>query len=199
MKRLSFISILLTVSLTVFSAKKEVTNVGFAFSPASLSIESGDNVTFVIENMHNVIEVSQVTWNAGGNTALPGGFTLPFGGGELLPAQLPVGTHYYVCGPHADLGMKGIIIVGTATGIEVLPGQADISIFPNPAFDFIRVKAGNDFSGTQYSILDQHGIQMFSGKLESELTSVNISQLKNGVYLFQLEGQKRRTIKFIKK
>lgn len=198
MKRFTYISFLLMVSITAFGAKKEITNVGFTFNPADLTIESGDNVTFVLENMHNVIEVSKATWDANGNTAIPGGFTLPFGGGELLPVQLPVGTHYYVCGPHASSGMKGIIIVGIATGIEELPGQTDISIFPNPAIDFIKVMADNNISGTQYSILDQHGIQMFTGKIDSESTSINISQLKNGIYFFQLAGQKRRSFKFIK-
>lgn len=198
MKRFTFISGLLIYSLIGFSAQKEITNVGFTFSPASLTIEAGDNVTFVLEGIHNAIEVSQATWNVNGTTALPGGFSVPFGGGELLPAQLPVGTHYYVCAPHASLGMKGIIIVGTPTGIEESLGQIDISIFPNPAKDLITVKASNNLLGTQYFITDQHGRQMLTGKIDSETELINISQFNNGIYLFQLSGQKRRSIKLIK-
>jgi plastocyanin len=198
MKRFTFITILLMYSLIEISAKNEITNVGYTFSPESLSIAAGENVTFVLEDMHNVIEVSQATWNANGNTALPGGFTLPFGGGELLPAQLPVGTHYYVCGPHASSGMKGIIIVGTPTGIDESPGQVDISIFPNPAIDFITVKVSNNLIGTQYFLTDQNGSQMLTGKIDSETTSINISQFRNGIYLFQVTGQKRRSFKVVK-
>ena len=185
-------------SLIEISAKNENTNVGFTFSPASLTIAAGENVTFVLEGSHNVVEVSQATWNANGNTALPGGFTLPFGGGELLAAQLPVGTHYYVCGPHAGSGMKGVIIVGTPTGIEDIPGQMDVSIFPNPAFDLITVKASTKLLGAQYYLTDQNGSQMLTGKIDSETFSINISQLKKGIYLFRVEGQKRRSFKVIK-
>lgn len=198
MKRFTFISVLLIYSLTKLSAKNEITNVGFTFNPATLTIEAGDNVTFVLEAMHNVVEVSQATWNSNGNAALPGGFSLGFGGGELLPAQLTVGTHYYVCSPHASSGMKGVIIVGTPTGIENIPAQTDISIFPNPAIDLITVKASNNLIGTQYCFLDQNGNQMLTGKIESETISINIGQFKNGIYLFQIAGQKRRSFKVIK-
>lgn len=199
MKRLTFISVLLMYSLTGFSAKKEIANVGFTFNPATLNIEAGDNVTFVLEGIHNAVEVSQATWDANGTTPLPGGFSVPFGGGEVLPAQLPTGTHWYVCTNHvASNNMKGIIIVATPTGIEESPGQLDISIFPNPAIDLITVKASNNLLGTQYFITDQHGSQILTGKIDSETTSINISQFKNGIYLFQVEGQKRRSFKVIK-
>ena len=198
MKRFTFISGLLMYSLIGLSAQKEITNDGFSFSPASLTIEAGDNVTFVLEGIHNAVEVSQATWNANGTTALPGGFSVPFGGGELLPAQLSVGTHYYVCTPHAGLGMKGIIIVGTPTGIEESSGQIDISIFPNPAMDLITVKASNNLLGTQYFFTDQYGRQMLTGKIDSETELINISQFNNGIYIFQVAGQKRRSIKLIK-
>jgi plastocyanin len=198
MKRFSIIAVMLMYSLTEISAINEITNVGLTFSPASLTITSGENVTFVLESMHNVVEVSQATWNANGNTALPGGFSLPFGGGELLPAKLTVGTHYYVCNPHADLGMKGVIIVSTATGLEDIPGQTDISIFPNPAIDLITVRAGKYLLGAQYSLTDQYGRQMLVGKIDSETISINISQLNNGIYLLNVAGQKRRSLKVVK-
>ena len=198
MKRFTFFAVLLMYSLISFSAKKEITNTGFTFNPASLTIEPGDNVTFVLEIMHNAIEVSHATYDANGTTPLPGGFSVPFGGGELLPAQLPAGTHWYVCTTHAAIGMKGIIIVGTPTGIEESTGQTDISIFPNPAIDLITVKTSNSLLGTHYSITDPYGRQMVTGNIDNETISINISQFKNGVYLFQVAGQKRRSYKVIK-
>ena len=198
MKRYIFIAVLLMYSLIALSAKKEITNVGFTFNPANLTIEAGDNVTFLIDESHNVVEVSQATWNANGNTALPGGFSLPFGGGELLPSQLPVGTHYYVCGPHAASGMKGIIIVGTTTSIDDNSGQIDISIFPNPAMDLVTLKSSNKLLGYQYFISDQYGRQMLTGKIDSEVELINISQFNAGIYLLQVEGLKGRSLKLIK-
>ncbi|MBK7966307.1 MAG: hypothetical protein IPK10_14175 [Bacteroidetes bacterium] len=71
----------------------------------------GDTVTFSINGSHDAREVSQTTWNANSSAALLGGFQVPFGGGTLFPAQLGVGTHYYVCTNHISMGMKGTIIV----------------------------------------------------------------------------------------
>jgi plastocyanin len=198
MKRHSFIAVLLLFSLIAFGAKKEVTNVGSAFSPANLTIEIGDNVSFILESIHNAVEVSKATWDANGNTQLPGGFSVPFGGGEVLPAQLPAGTHYYVCTPHAGDGMKGIINVGTPTGIAESLGEPDISVFPNPAIDLITIKASNKLLGSQYYITNQHGRQMKTGKIDSETSSINMSQFNRGIYFFQVAGLKNRSIKVIK-
>jgi plastocyanin len=198
MKRFTFIAVMLMYSLTGFSAKKEITNVGLTFSPANITIEIGDNVSFVLETMHNAVEVSHVTWDANGTTPLPGGFSVPYGGGEVLPAQLPAGTHWYVCSTHGPSGMKGTIIVGTPTGIENSPEQRDISVFPNPATDLITVKAGADLSGTSYLITDQSGRQVLTGKIDSETILINISQFQNGIYYIMVADQKRRSLKVIK-
>jgi plastocyanin len=86
-----------------------VTNVGFAFSPDEITINAGDTVDFQIGGSHNVVEVSEGTWNADGTTS-NGGFSLPFGGG-MVTLDDP-GTYYYVCQPHVgSFGMKGKIIV----------------------------------------------------------------------------------------
>lgn len=95
-----------------------VVDAGFSFSPATLTINLGDTVVFAISPAHNVVEVTQTTWNSNGNTS-NGGFTLPFGGGTLVIGA--VGTYYYVCSPHASMGMKGqISVVQTAIGTGTL-------------------------------------------------------------------------------
>ncbi|WP_225154157.1 hypothetical protein, partial [Bradyrhizobium sp. NBAIM08] len=91
--------LLLTAGLTGFCTTWTITNFGFTFTPASITINPGDSVNFVIDSAHNAVEVSDTTWNANGNTALPGGFLTPFGGGLILATQLGTGTHYYVCYP----------------------------------------------------------------------------------------------------
>ncbi len=85
-----------------------IVDAGFTFSPAALTIAVGDTVNFTIGGAHNVVEVSFATWNANGNTS-NGGFQLPFGGGQLIFPN--AGTYYYVCSPHAGMGMKGQISV----------------------------------------------------------------------------------------
>ncbi len=112
--------LLLTICSLLFFQKSNasistITSSGLTFSPSSVTIASGDSVNFSISGSHNVLEVSFATWTTGGTTPLVGGFSRPFGGGLLTPATgLTVGTHYYVCTPHASSGMKGIIIVASA-------------------------------------------------------------------------------------
>jgi len=86
-----------------------VTNQGFDFSPDSFDVRPGDTVTWTLENIHNVVEVTEATYNANGNTPKAGGFSLPFGGGSFTFNT--AGTYFYVCSPHAFEGMRGKITV----------------------------------------------------------------------------------------
>lgn len=88
---------------------------GNNYTPATITINVGDDVNFAIAGSHNVVEISQATWNANGTTRLANGFTTPFGGGMVQAAKLGLGTHYYICDPHASSGMKGRIIVQNCT------------------------------------------------------------------------------------
>ena len=94
-----------------FSTTVTINNVSNSFSPSTVTITDGDSVKFLLTNAHDAREVNFTTYSTNGNTSLSGGFQTAFGGGTVLPAQLAVGAHYYVCTPHASIGMKGIIIV----------------------------------------------------------------------------------------
>ncbi len=86
-----------------------VTNAGFTFSPADITINAGDSVQWQLAGIHDVVEVTQQTWSANGNTPKAGGFSTSFGGGTVK-FDTP-GTYFYVCEPHASIGMKGKITV----------------------------------------------------------------------------------------
>ena len=121
-KCLLLLSILISTYYSGYSTVWIINNSGTNFVPASITINIGDSVNFIIANAHDAAEVSQSTWNANGNTLLPGGFKTPFGGGMVLPAQLGAGVHYYVCEPHAANGMKGTITVQNCT-VPLTPGS----------------------------------------------------------------------------
>jgi plastocyanin len=99
-----------------------ITNVSFSFNPVTLTVVAGDTIDFSVDAIHVPQEVSQATWNANGTTALPGGFSLPGGGGRVVLTT--VGTHYYVCVPHVLFGMKGTI---TVNPLVVLPGSLTVT------------------------------------------------------------------------
>ena len=188
---------LLSIGMRGFCTIWTITNSGTTFTPNAITITLGDSVNFNLANIHNVVEVSQSTWNTNGNTSLSG-FSTPYGGGLVLPVQLTVGTHYYVCSPHASIGMKGIIIVQNSTGIIENHIQSNISIYPNPTSNLITIKSFSKMIGYQFFILDQKGSQVFNGSLVNEATTVDFSQLTSGIYLIQIVGQRKQSYRIIK-
>ena len=162
MKKIILSLLLITVSLNGFSITWSIANSGFSFSPATLTINQGDEVNYVIASSHNAVEVSQAVWNANGNTS-SNGFLVPFGGGIVSAAQLTVGTHYYVCTPHASLGMKGKIIVQAPAGFEENKTQTDILIYPNPVIDHLNV---------QYNSLETNVLEIKLFDLEGKMLKV---------------------------
>ena len=200
MKHTFLLSIMmLCIAITGYSTKWTVTNSGNTFTPATITIVQGDSVFFNIASIHDALEVSQATWNANGNTALPGGFSTPFGGGLVLPSALTPGTHYYVCQPHASGGMKGTIIVNLATGITDKDFPVTLSLFPNPAQNILNITSSAETLGKKYTIIDMHGRTAMSGTIQNEYQSVEISPLSYGIYLFQYgEMRRQNTVPFIK-
>jgi len=109
------------LSSTPYAPMTHVVNsAGLIYNPDSIRITQGDAVQFQIGGSHDAREVSQATYNANGNT-WNGGFQTAFGGGLVNVPNL--GIYYYVCTPHASLGMKGRIFVQPYTG-----NQSPISI-----------------------------------------------------------------------
>jgi len=190
---------LMCISFMGFSKVWTVTNSGTVFSPATITIVLGDEVLFSLGNSHNAIEVSKATWDANGNTQLSGGFATDFGGGQVATAQLAVGTHYYVCSPHASLGMKGQIIVQAVTGINDVHSQMDVGIFPNPTSDFLHVNAGIGLFGTSYCLYDQSGNRLITGVIAGQSFDLDLRDLSSGIYFFQLLGTRKEALKVMKK
>jgi plastocyanin len=128
----------LTGKVTLATSYK-IINSGNTFSPATLTINPGDEVQFELELDHNVVQVSKTTWDANGSTS-NNGFGLPFGGGKVVLTT--PGTYYYVCSPHASMGMKGIITVTGVTGIQERSNEKGdlLNVYPNPAIDFFNLR-----------------------------------------------------------
>lgn len=199
MKNLSILTLLVLTSFTGFCKTWTIVNNGMSFSPSNLTIAFGDSVNFNISGSHNAVEVSQSTYDVNGSTALLNGFQVPFNGGEVMPEKLGIGTHYYVCTPHATEGMKATITVIGITNITDNKLVQNISVFPNPTNDLITIKGSKNISGELYTVTDQSGKQVLSGKLSNTNTTVDIRQLATGIYFFQIGEQKRETFKIVKK
>jgi plastocyanin len=135
---LFFILLLLFAGKISLASSHKIVSAGFTFSPATLTINPGDEVQFELEGSHNAVQVSKATWDANGSTS-NGGFGVPFGGGKVVLTT--PGTYYYVCSPHASMGMKGVITVSGVTGIQEKSNKKGdlLNVFPNPATDIFNL------------------------------------------------------------
>ncbi|MDD4969420.1 MAG: T9SS type A sorting domain-containing protein [Paludibacter sp.] len=141
MKKIILTLFIIPFYLNGFGATFNIVNVGLTYSPATLTINEGDDVTFTLNSsFHNALEVSLATYNADGIDPLAGGFSVPFGGGSVPSSLLPAGIHYYVCSNHVTLGMKGIIIVQSVSKVPEIQTQNDLLIYPSPAKENITVQ-----------------------------------------------------------
>ena len=183
-------------NISAFSTTFIIQNVGTTFSPKTITIEEGDVVSFQLSPSHDAVEVSKTTYDANGNTK-NGGFEVPFGGGQVTFPK--AGTYYYVCEPHAGIGMKGFITVTAKTVTAVFPSASNglnlFSIYPNPALDNVSLRFNADVSSIVtvdlYDITGRRVQQLFSGKLDAgENTKfvTLVSNLSSGKYLVKYSG-----------
>lgn len=180
-----------------------VSNDGLDFSPDEITITVGDTVDWQIGGSHNVVQVSQTTYNANEATALDGGFEVSFGGGRLVFDS--VGTFYYVCNPHASLGMKGIVNVQEATTrlAETVP-TLDFSITTLAEGKFQVSFQREPSAQVSFRILDLSGRvvqQPAPAMLGLKTTQVlDLTALPRGAYLIELrqEGFAPATVRVIR-
>ena len=189
MKRILLSILLASIGMSGFCTTHIVTTPGFVFSPATITIQLGDSVRFNIGGIHRVEEVSQATWNAENNTPLPG-FNTPFGGGLILPSQLTVGTHWYVCVPHASSGIKGIIIVENTTGIKNQPTASAFNVFPNPSNGTfqLEMETATNASNFQMDVINSEGRKVYAVRnLEQKsLNEIDLTAFGKGIYFVRV-------------
>jgi plastocyanin len=190
MKKILLSIVLFSIATIGFSTTATITNSGFEFSPKDITINLGDDVVFNIASIHDVVEVSLTTYNANGTTPLPGGFSLPLGGGTVPANLLTTGIHYYVCGQHASSGMKGTITVKNSTGIAEDPSKDGFSIFPNPSNGNFQLKINNQQPAKKFDlgIYDAIGNKVYAkSNIQQQLaTSFELSDLPKGTYVVRL-------------
>ena len=113
---------------------------GYTFEPAEITISVGDTVCWIWENtadVHNVLEIAakfdddmnledaKIGFYSGDSAN-----TVDFRHTFSEDNQ----THYYVCEPHATMGMAGTVTVGAGSEDDRIPEIIDDSGLPNVSF-----------------------------------------------------------------
>jgi plastocyanin len=170
----------LAVSVAVLSSQAQVvfiTQNNNTFAPTAATVEVGESVTFTVSGVHTATQVSEETWMANGNTPLPDGFNFSSGIHEYVPTE--PGTIYFVCMPHAGMGMKGQLVVELGTGIEEPVTTELFRMFPNPASDEMVIEMNNATS--ELVMIDVQGREVMR-RMVAANERVNIAHLIEGNY-----------------
>ncbi|MFZ4800214.1 MAG: LamG-like jellyroll fold domain-containing protein [Bacteroidia bacterium] len=90
------------------------------------------------------------------------------------------------------------IYVDNSLGIREINNQT-VYIYPNPANSQINVQINTNLLGSTYTITDQIGKVVLSGKLNAEKSTIELGNLSGGIYLFSIGNNAKQTFKIIKK
>lgn len=88
---------------------------------------------------------------------------------------------------------------GGATGIKNIEKENSISIYPNPANNQLNIKIPFRFYEAKYRIINEFGIELLSGKLMNNNSKIDISNLKEGVYILNINNYVEQTFLIQKK
>jgi hypothetical protein len=84
------------------------------------------------------------------------------------------------------------------TGINEISQENLFTVFPNPAQSQINVKADSKLIGAGYSIYDNTGRIVLTGKLNAQNTTIELNNLSGGIYLFSVGENMKQSFKVIK-
>ncbi len=108
------------------------------------------------------------------------------------------GSYYVIVSNATCSSEHSNIIQITNTGIEEAKTNAAITLYPNPTKNQINVKIATSLIGSQYTITDQLGRKVLTGKLTAETSIIELGNLANGIYLFRVGENIQQTFKVVK-
>jgi hypothetical protein len=83
-------------------------------------------------------------------------------------------------------------------GINEIVKKNNFLVYPNPAENKINIKADPTLLGSVYTVYDNTGNSVLSGKINSENTVIEIGGLSAGIYLFSVGENLNESFKVIK-
>ena len=162
------------------------------FNPDTLYMDSGDTVRLTSIGYHSTTSVDSTDW-VDSISNHNGEFWLGFGAptfDEYFVLNTP-GKYYYVCDPHASMGMRGLIYVDMAQSI---PDHLDPTKFS--AFSLGNNQIKLDFySASQVEIYSITGQKLKTKVLPADARTATItSQLARGNYVAVFSSDKRKLV-----
>ena len=186
MRNITLFACFALASATYAQTTHELTVSNFEFSPSVINAVQGDSLRIIARNSgHTFNQVSEETWNANGTT--PSGilqFNLLVVGTPVTVELFATGPIYYVCIAHAAMGMKGIVNVALASGIDDSALESTSAFFPNPASDMVWMR-DMPTDVVDVSIVDALGREAARMQVAST-EPIHVGDLPNGSYYLRV-------------
>jgi hypothetical protein len=96
-------------------------------------------------------------------------------------------------GSCSDTSAVAVLTVTNNVGINEVSQSNLFSVYPNPANSQINVKADAKLLGSIYTVYDNTGKLVLSGKIISENTTIELGNLSGGIYLFSVGENLKQT------
>lgn len=90
-------------------------------------------------------------------------------------------------------------VVISTVGVSEVDNNSNIKIYPNPATELLTIQVADLLNGETFTIVDQNGRIVKSGKLIVGETNINIKDLMNGLYILKIGEKESQNFKVIKK
>jgi len=172
-----------------------ITGYDHYFSPDTAYVNIGDTVRLVSLGYHSITEQDSIDWVNNASTD-NGGFWIGLGGSGDWFTLNQSGKYYFNCNPHAAMGMKGVLYVGSALGDQEEANMDEFKVYLDKSnrlhLDYANVKSVNVYSIT--------GKIVYTTQLDYS-TSSKVVELNfdKGIYLvsFLNENNIRATKKII--
>jgi hypothetical protein len=172
--------------------------------PTNQYVTENSNTTFIT---NSTTPAAAYQWQQNsGNTYLDLYNIGPFSGVNtntlvISPVSLVQNNYTYRCvitdGVCSDTSNAALLTV-FATGINDFIHENIFTIFPNPANNFITIKANITPIAINYFIKEATGRQVLNGTLNNKSTTVDISNLAPGFYFIRIDDRNKGIYKLVK-
>ena len=100
-------------------------------------------------------------------------------------------------GNGTDAGHVRVYTIGTANVSELCLNK-DYAVYPNPTTGVVFIKAKASLLGAKYTVYSSNGAEVLSGSITTELTTLDIQDFAEGVYLISVGNDLKQTFRVIK-
>ncbi len=176
-----------SLSITHGQTVYQLNAIDYVFEPDTINAVVGDIIHLTLTSSeHTFTEVSEASWLANDNTwngGLAYGPGTPDPGTHFVFTLNTIGSIWYVCDPHAAMGMKGIINVADISNAVTEKRLSDpYRLYPNPASDEVTVIAPSSASTVFVQVVDAQGREVINTS-STGITTLDTSALGSGSYI----------------